>query len=233
MTMRSFTTLLAVAGSSTLASAITIADITGTAYLSPYSGQTVTGIEGLVTAAWSSGIWIRSTTPDDDDRTSDSLYVYSTTIGSQVAVGDIITLGGTVAEYRSGTGYVYMTELKTPTAVTVVSSNNTVTPLVIGIDTLPPPTEQFSSLDEGDIFAVPNDQYNISTENPTLDPATYGMDFWQSLSGEYVTVSSAMAIGPPNSYGEVWVTGDWPVTGRNSRGGLTMLAGGMFALVLS
>lgn len=109
----------------------------------------------------------------------------------------------------------------------VESSGNEVTPLVVGVDTLSPPTELFSSLDEGDIFGVPNDVSRISVENPELDPTKYGVDFWESLVGELVTIKDAYQLGRPNQYGDVWIRGDWKVTGLNSHGGLTMLDGGM------
>lgn len=103
-----------------------------------------------------------------------------------------------------------------------MSKGNEVVPLVIGLDTLAPPTEQYTSLDGGDIYAVPNAVANISTENPVLNPALYGLDFWESLSGELVTVKNPVAVTRPNQYGDTWVVGDWPTTGRNSHGGITM-----------
>jgi hypothetical protein len=92
---------------------------------------------------------------------------------------------------------------------------------------LNPPTKAFSALDSGDTFAVPNNISLISVANPTLIPRNYGMDFWESLSGELVTVKSAHALTKPNDYGDTWVIGDWKVTGLNSRGGLTTVDKGM------
>lgn len=139
-----------------------------------------------------------------------------------VVVGNIITLGGEVMEYRSSDDYLYLTELGSPKSISLVSSGNAVDPLVIGQDTTYPPTEQYTSLDNGDVFAVPNNQSLVSMVNPTLDPSLYGLDFWESLSGELVTVKGARAISKPNQYGDTWVVGDWPTTGDNSRGGLTI-----------
>ncbi|KAH7629847.1 Endonuclease/exonuclease/phosphatase [Sordaria sp. MPI-SDFR-AT-0083] len=208
-----------------LSAALSIAEINGNKYISAYNGQTVSDVTGLVTAKSSAGIYIRSTTPDDDEATSESIYVFSNTIGKTVNVGDIITLGSAkVAEYRSSNTYMYLTELTNPTGITVVSSNNTVTPLVIGKDTLPPPTEQFTSLDGGDIYSVPNAQQNISAVNPVLKPAQYGLDFWESLTGELVTVKAPTALKIPSSYRDTWVIGDWKVTGKNDAGSLTMSA---------
>lgn len=219
--------LCSVAGAllSRSAAALSISEINGNKFLSPYNGQSLTNISGLVTAKGSTGIFVRSTAPDNDTATSDSAFIYSSSVGSSLSVGDIITFNAKVTEYRSsGSTYLYLTELTSPTNVVIVSSNNTVTPLVIGEDTPNPPTEQFSSLDGGDVYAIPNAVANISTENPFLDPENYGLDFWESLSAELVTIKNVTIISRPNSYGETWVTGGWPATGRSARGSLTMTA---------
>ncbi|KAK3332854.1 Endonuclease/exonuclease/phosphatase [Cercophora scortea] len=210
------------AGLQPLVAALTIAEINGNKFLSPYSGQAVTNVTGLVLAKGANGFWIRSTTPDNDPATSESVYVFSTTAGVNLTIGDIVSLDGKVAEYRSAVAYVYLTEISSPKNVKILSKGNTVTPLVIGQDTLSPPTVQFSSLDGGDIYAVPNGVSNISAVNPVLKPAEYGMDFWESLSGELVTVRKPTVLLRPNSYRETWVVGDWATTGKNSHGGLTM-----------
>jgi hypothetical protein len=125
---------------------------------------------------------------------------------------------------------LYLTELTAPTNVEVVSRNNTVVAYVIGEDTPAPPTEQFSVLDEGDIFAVPNAVYNVSIENPILEPSKYGMDFWQALNGELVTVRSPVGVARPNQFGDTWIVGTWPTTGRNEHDGLTMTDEGEFSI---
>lgn len=206
-----------------LASALTISEINGVKFLSPYAGQVVTNVTGLVTAKGSSGFYLRSTTPDTDVRSSNSIYVYNTAAAKTVTVGDIVNLGGTVAEYRSSSAYMYLTEITSPKNITILSKNNTVTPLVIGKQTTSPPTQQFSSFDNGDIYSLPGNSSQISKANPELQPSKYGMDFWESLTGELVTVSKPKVITRPNSYLDIWVTGDWKVTGRNKRGGLTMV----------
>lgn len=213
---------LALASLQSLAAALTIAEINGNKFLSPYSGKSVTNVTGLVIAKGPSGIFIRSTTPDDDKATSESIYVYGTSVGANLAVGDVITLDGKVTEYRSNAAYIYLTEITSPKNVQVLSSGNTVTPLVIGKDTLSPPTVQYTSLDGGDIYGLPNGVANISVVNPVLDPTQYGLDFWESLSGELVTIKKPQAIKTPNKYGDTWVVGDWATTGRNKHSGLTM-----------
>ncbi|KAK4185770.1 Endonuclease/exonuclease/phosphatase [Podospora australis] len=214
----------ALASLQSLVAALTIAEINGNKFLSPYSGQTVTNVTGLVIAKGPNGIFIRSTTPDKDIATSEALYVFDKTVGANITVGDIISLDGKILEYRNNNAYLYLTELTTPKNVQVLSSGNKVKPLVIGKDTVSPPSEQFSSLDGGDIYNVPNGAANISAVNPVLQPKKFGLDFWESLSGELVTVRKPSAIKQPNNYGDTWVIGDWKASGRNKNGGLTMSA---------
>lgn len=210
------------AASIAVSSALTIAEVNGNKYLSPYNGQTVSNVTGVITAKGPQGLFIRSTTPDRDSRTSESIYVFGQTFGTNLTVGDTITIGGKVQEYRSNKDYVYLTEISSPKLEQKISSGNTQKPLVIGKDISSPPTQQFSSLDGGDVFAVPNNVSLVSVANPVLEPKKFGMDFWESLSGELVTVKKPKAITKPNNFGDTWVTGDWKVTGRNDRGGLTM-----------
>lgn len=80
--------------------AVSISEINGNRFMSPYNGEAVTDVEGLVTAVSSDGLYLRSTSPDDDKATSEGLYVYSADAAEQVAVGDIVTLSGEVSEYR-------------------------------------------------------------------------------------------------------------------------------------
>lgn len=221
--MASLIRLVGLAASVAVSSALTIAEINGNKFLSPYNGQTVSNITGVVTAKGPDGIWIRSTDPDRDARTSESLYVFGAKFASanNLTIGDAISVGGKVSEYRSNKDYVYLTELSNPTLEKKLSSGNKVNALIIGKDTTDPPTQQFSSLDGGDVFAVPNNLSLVSAVNPVLEPKKYGLDFWESLSGELVTVRKPTAVNKPNNFGDTWVIGDWKVTGRNGRDGLT------------
>ena len=224
---------VAIALNTLLANAVTISQINGVKYISPYKGQALTGIKGLVTAKGPSGFWVRQTTLDLDIRSSNSIYVFGSTAAKNVTVGDIVTLDATVTEYRSSATYLYQTELTVPKNITVISSGNKVKPIVIGQDLLVyPPTEQFSSLDNGDVYSLPNNQSLVSVANPDLQPLVFGMDFWESLSGELVTVKKPAAITNSNQYGDVWVVGSWRTSGRNKRGGLTMRDRGMKILTV-
>jgi hypothetical protein len=221
--MRFLATVVAAASvCSSFATAITISQINGYKFLSDYNGQAVTGVTGLVTAKGPSGFFLRSTTLDLDPRSSNSIYVFGSSALKNVTVGDIITLDANVTEYRSSRDYLYLTELISAKNIKILSQGNAVKPIVIGESLLKwPPTEQFSSLDSLDVFGLPNNKSQISTENPWLWPLLFGLDFWESLSGELVTVKNPTALSKPNQYGDTWVSGSWRVTGKNGRGGLT------------
>lgn len=222
VTMAPLTRLLALSASVATSTALTIAEINGVKFISPYRDQTVSNVSGIITAKGPDGLWLRSTTPDRDDRTSESLYVFGRTFGANLTVGDTIVVGGKVAEYRSNKDYIFMTQLSSPVLQSKLKLGAEVRPLVIGKDTSSPPNKQYSSLDGGDVFAVPNNVSQVSVANPELQPKKFGLDFWESLMGELVTVKKPTALTKPNQYGDTWVAGDWKVSGRNGRGGLTI-----------
>ncbi|KAK6071900.1 endonuclease/Exonuclease/phosphatase [Seiridium cupressi] len=204
--------------------AVTIEEINGNKFLSPYNGQNVTGVTGIVTAKGPGGIWIRSVEKGTDPKVSDAIYVYGSALAknTSISTGDVISISGKVSEYRSDSSYLYLTEIASPKIDAILEHGQTVEPLVIGVDTLSPPTGQYSSLDNGDVFGVPNNQSLVSVVNPELDPENYGLDFWESLVGQLVTVENPVAISKPNQYGDQWVVGSWATTGLNERGGLTI-----------
>lgn len=219
----SFLYALISTGASTL-----ITDITGASQRTPLLGQTVT-ITALVSAKGKSGFYLLGEAVEDK-RISHGLSVFTTSAAvlAQVSVGDQVSLIGKVAEFRptANPDYLFLTEITSPTNITVLSSNNTIAPLILGKDRSPP-TQQFSALDVGPDgwLSVPNNQSRVDVVNATLQPDKFGMDFWASLQGQLVAVPLPTAINFPNNFGEFWVHGDWPVTGKNLRGGLSLTFG--------
>ncbi|KAI0444466.1 DNase I-like protein [Xylaria telfairii] len=215
-----FTCVFAVASG---ISAQTIGEINGKRFLSPYAGQNVTDVTGVVTAKGPSGIWLRSLVATGDERVSDGIYVYGTALAknASIATGDVLVLDGEVAEFRSNVNYLPLTEITFPKVRAVLARNFTFAPIALG-SPRSPPTKLLSSLDKGDVFGVPNNQSLISVVNPVLQPNKYGLDFWESLVGEYVTIKNPRAVGRPNQYGDTWVVGTWATTGDNERTGLTL-----------
>ncbi|KAG0634248.1 Endonuclease/exonuclease/phosphatase [Tuber brumale] len=212
-----------------LGASLTISEINGPAHRSPYENKDVTDVTGLVTAIGPSGFFLRDTTPDRFIQTSNSVYVFtssSITIRGNIAVGDVITIDGRILEYRSSGVHLFLTEISAPRNLRKVSSGNKVDPVVLGRERSPP-VYYYSAIDEkaGGVFAVPNNQNLYSVVNATVEQDKYGLDFWESLSGELVKIPGPVALSKPSSFGDVWVNGEWRVTGKNSRGGLTIVPG--------
>ncbi len=174
-------------------------DIQGTTRISPLKGQKVTGVTGIVTAirAFGSarGFWITDPQPDNDPRTSEGLQVFTGSTTPAVAVGDAVTVTGTVSEFYpdSPTNSIYQstTELTGPQWTIQSSGNPVPAPTVITPNTVP------------DSLAP---QVGGNTESLPLEPAKYSLDFWEAHEGETVSISNARVVGPSNSFNELYVT---------------------------
>lgn len=114
-----------------------IHDIQGPGAQSPLVGQAVT-LEGVVVGDYQgatglSGFFLQEEDAqiDADPATSEGIFVYDSTFGMAVSVGDVVRVQGTVVEYLT-TG-VYLTEINSVTAVTVMSSGASVTPATVNL----------------------------------------------------------------------------------------------------
>jgi len=197
-----FATAAAVAAFAASASALLLnaTDIQGSTFNSPYNGQTV-NVTGIVTAKGSQGWYIQSG-PTDDERTSSGLKIFTTSTTTQalVKVGDLITLTGKISEYRSDPAYLTVTELTSPSNIVVVSAGNTVAPITLGKDRSPP-TAKYTALDTPGFLSVPNNVSLVQASTANLEPAKYGLDFWESLEGMLVTIPKPVALQFENQYG--------------------------------
>ena len=176
-----------------------IHDIQGTTRVSPLKGQRVTGVTGVVTAlrtfGSSRGFWLTDPRPDSDPRTSEGLFVFTGATTPQVAVGDAVTVGGTVAEYYpdSPTASVYQSTTEVTGPQWTITSN---------ANPLPAPT----ALTAGTVPDVLAPQPGGNTESLPLEPAKYALDFWEAHEGEVVSAGDTRVVGPTTSYGELYVT---------------------------
>ncbi|WP_405878988.1 endonuclease/exonuclease/phosphatase [Streptomyces sp. NBC_01136] len=183
------------------ADTVHIHDIQGTTRTSPYAGQKVTDVAGIVTAVRtygsSKGFWIQDPNPDDNPATSEGVFVFTSST-PKVAVGDSVTVTGTVSEYVPGgasSGNQSLTEITKPT-ITVVSSGNAV-PAPTVIDSRSVPAEYTPAGDtavSGSINAL------------TLEPTKYALDYYESLEGMNVQVADARVVTATDPYSELWVT---------------------------
>ncbi|MYR88914.1 endonuclease/exonuclease/phosphatase [Streptomyces sp. SID685] len=195
------------------ADAVRIHDIQGTTRLSPYAGQKVTDVPGIVTATRtygsSKGFWFQDTTPDDNPATSEGIFVY-TSSAPKVAVGDSVTVTGTVSEYVPGgvaSGEQSVTEITKPTITTVSTGNAVPAPVVIDAKSVPSRyTPQGDTANGGSINNLP------------LQPEKYALDYYESLEGMNVQVKDAHVVTATDRYAELWVTVK-PHEHHDSRGG--------------
>jgi predicted extracellular nuclease len=207
-------------GFTTFAPPPAISEIQGAAHISPKVGQGVADVEGVVTAlrvGGGRGFWMQDPNPDDDDATSEAIFVF-VNAASAAQVGDLVQVDGTVAEFRPGgdPDNLTITEILTsPAGVTVVSAGNPVpAPTVLGTGGRTPPTEVIDDDGAG----------NVETGG-TFDPAGDGIDFYESLEGMLLQVNDAAVVGPTQSFGEITLLpdqGSWATGFRSPRGGILL-----------
>jgi uncharacterized protein len=184
-----------------------ISTIQGVKHTSPFFGQNVTNVYGVVTAIesyTSSGnqkaFYLQ--TPDADidglDITSEGIYVYSDTA---VNIGDLVTLDAEVDEYGTSFDWLPLTELKNVTNLTTLSTGEPLpTPITLG--------DGGRAIPDTDIYN--GDYPTADISNDTLkDPATEGISFYESLEGMLVTVNSPKVLGTSHTlFNEFYVVAD-------------------------
>ncbi len=187
--------------------ALTIPQIQGAGHTSPFVGQPVL-TSGIVTAVDSNGFFLQDPAGDANSATSDAVFVFTGTAPS-VAVGDAINLAGTVVEFAAGAG-LSVTEINA-TSIAVTSTGNPLPAAVlIGSGGVLPPTE-----------TIDDDGLTV------FDPATDGIDFWESLEGMRVTIDNPLVVSNTNAFGETDLVASLGAgaTGVNARGGITISPG--------
>ncbi|MBD2204306.1 cadherin-like domain-containing protein [Calothrix sp. FACHB-1219] len=191
-----------------------IHEIQGAAHRSPLVGQNVTNVPGIVTAVASNGFYLQDPNPDNDDRTSEGIFVF-TSSAPTVAVGDYIQVSGRVSEFRPGNNpnNLTNTQITNPTINNLSSGNALPAATILGNGGRTIPTT-----------VIENDATNVET-NGTFDPDSDGIDFYESLEGMRVQINNPIATSPTANFGtgsqEIWVLADngANATGRTARGG--------------
>lgn len=188
--------------------ALSIGAIQGAGHTSEFVNQIVL-TTGIVTAVDSNGFYLQSATGDGDRATSDGIFVF-TGAAPSVLAGDAIAVRGTVGEFTGGAGGLSVTQIGAPTITIENSGNALPAAVLIGAGGLLPPTDTI----EDDGFT-------------SFDPATDGIDFWESLEGMRVTIDAPQVVSNTNNFGETDVVASLGVgaTGINDRGGITISDG--------
>lgn len=187
----------------------TIMQIQGEDHTSAYVDQQVT-TTGIVAATDDYGYYLQDAHGDGNAATSDAIYVYNGH-APDVAVGDAVSVAGTVAEYQADPAGLSVTELDSA-ADTIMSHGNALPDAVVigsGPGEILPPTQVID--DDG---------------LTSYDPQHDGIDFYESLEGMRVTIDAPEVIQSTNTYGETYVVASngAGATGMSESGGLTLAA---------
>ena len=188
-----------------------IHDIQGSTRISPLAGKQVSGVPGTVTAVRTfgsaRGFWVQDPHPDEDRATSEAVFVYTGKESPKVAVGDAVTVDGTVSEYYPGgkdAGLQSVTEITDATWKVTASGAELPATFKLNAASIP--------------ARYAPDAGGKSIESRTLRPSSYALDRYESLEGMRVSVSDAPVVGPTNTHHELWVTAE-PKHQRTARGG--------------
>ncbi|MES2443844.1 MAG: Calx-beta domain-containing protein [Pseudomonadota bacterium] len=186
-----------------------IGEIQGEGHRSAYVGQTVIA-SGIVTAVDTNGFYLQDPTGDGNSATSDGIFVFTSTTPT-VAVGDAVQATGAVAEFVGAAGSLSLTQINLASVAIGTHGNTLPNAVLIGEHgELPPP----NWIDDDGLTSY--------------DPATDGIDFWESLEGMRVTIENPLVVSNTTSFGETDVVASLGVgaTGVNDRGGITISPNG-------
>ncbi len=178
-----------------------IGQIQGRQHRSPYDGQTVTNIIGVVTAVRGDGFFIQDHEPDGDSGTSDGVFVKPTGYCDPDKGNLILIPKAIVREFNPagiGENSLTITNLVAEKCNLQENSFPIPQPLVIGEGGRIPPSK-----------IIENDTHGYVNGDNTYDPDEDGLDFYESLEGMLVQVNNAIAVSTKNGYRNVSVVGDY------------------------
>jgi predicted extracellular nuclease len=214
---------------------LTISAIQGEGHRSPFTGQTVAGVSGVITAVVAfprgdQGFWLQ-TGPDGNRRTSEAVFVQISTndetgpgldnAGNQTILGlfspgDAVVVSGKVEEDRPAASVDNLTVTQItanidPLAQIDVTGAGIVEPTVIGERGFKPPKQRISKV-EGHV----DERDRLRRDE--------GIDFYESLEGMLLTVPEPLVVSPTNAFGEVFTLAGGGRKSKevNDRGGITV-----------
>ena len=187
---------------------LSINQIQGAGHLSPYDGEDVRCVTGIVTAVSSNGFYLQTTQADKDEKTSDALFVNLLTVAEVNPGDEVMVNSGEIREYNPaglGENSLTTTSLRTNDIEILSHDNALPAPVVLGEGGRAIPDK----IIENDVKGV------IGVDKGKFDPVEDGMDFFESLEGMLVQVNDALAVSSKNTYNEVVVLAD---LGKNASG---------------
>lgn len=185
-----------------------IAAIQGAGHTSPRVGATVT-TRGIVTVVARDGFYLEATTPDGDDATAEGIFVRTNVTPTVVGGDDVLVLGLVAEEKPTGRAdELTVTRLLNPTVTLISPGNPLPEPTVIGRGGRVPPAQVI----DDDALA-------------SFDPATDGIDFYESLEGMRVQIDAGQVVGATDA-NRIWIVADNGADAgpRTARGGVLLQA---------
>lgn len=194
-----------------------INQIQGITHRSPMDGETIAKVIGVVTVVDGEGFYLQSLAQDNDERTSEAIYVDLEAYANVKRGDQVLVVDGWVREWNpAGLGANSLT-ITTLVArdVSVTSHGQTLPePVVIGVGGRVIPNQVI----ENDVNGY------VGQSKQPIDPQEDGMDFFESLEGMLVQIHNARAVSTRNGYNEVSVVADnGQDAGITSREGVLVL----------
>ena len=177
---------------------LTIMEIQGVGHLSDDEGVLVE-TSGVTTAVSRNGYWIQDPAGDVNAMTSDGLFVFAGTTGAKPVVGDVVTVTGTVDEFRPGSATgpsLNITELTDSEFVVGSSGNPLPAAVLIGPSGVQAPVD-----------IIDNDsptRIDIEVAG-TYQPLEDAIDFYEQYEGMLLQLNNPNVVGPTSSFGELAV----------------------------
>lgn len=174
-------------------------------------GKRIEGIGGIVTAVLSGGrapgFWMQDPVGDRNDATSDAIFVSTTGVELDLAVGDAVSVTGKIAEIGVGERSLTTTQIVEATVDLVSRNNELPAPVAIGVNGRRVPTR---------IAPHGMEKYR---------PRDAAIDFWESLEGMRVEIRDPVVVGATSQYGDMVVLADKGAGAkeRSKRGGVVLL----------
>lgn len=180
--------------------------IQGSAHRSPLEGETVQCVTGIVTAVSGQGFFLQDLVEDDDERTSEALFVAYDT-GQNIHKGDRVFIKmAKVQEFKPSlnqSNSLTITRLADVSLEVIDKGNPLPVPTVLGEDGRAIPNRVI----ENDVVGY------VGSDGGLFDPQEDGMDFFESLEGMFVEVRNAVAVSSTNRHKEITVVAD---NGKNA-----------------
>jgi len=178
-----------------------ISVLQGFTHRSPLEGETIERVSGIVTAVDGEGFYLQSLAPDNDERTSEAIYV-DLQAYVRVKVGDLVqVVDGWVREWNPaglGENSLTITTLVAKNVTVMIQNQPMPAPVVIGQGGRTIPNQVI----ENDVNGY------VGQSKQPIDPQEDGMDFFESLEGMLVQINNARAVSTRNRYNEVSVVAD-------------------------